>query len=153
MRTKYWYTFWSRKDKEKMTTHDNDVCEGGRQGSGEEEKLVTLDAGSSTGKEGESEGNGARREDSCRTHSSHLEAVDRGQSVEERESNPTPVHWELVEGVVKSPYIDYKEIIINERTPGLFPPPFVPCVHNSQTCLSLLHHHIRTQTISITSPK
>ena len=34
----------------------------------------------------------------------------------------SPVNWEPVEKVQSSLYIDYKIIIMNERTPDLFPP-------------------------------
>lgn len=37
--------------------------------------------------------------------------------------DPTPVHWELVDDLPSSPYIDYKGLIQNNRAPGLFPPP------------------------------
>ena len=36
---------------------------------------------------------------------------------------PTPVHWEQVDDLQSSPYIDYKGLIQNERAPELFPPP------------------------------
>ena len=36
----------------------------------------------------------------------------------------SPVNWEPVEKVPSSLYIDYKLIIMNERTPDLFTPPF-----------------------------
>ena len=34
----------------------------------------------------------------------------------------SPVNWQPVKEVPSSPYIDYKSIIMNERTPDLFPP-------------------------------
>ena len=34
----------------------------------------------------------------------------------------SPVNWEPVDQLQPSPYIDYKVVIVNERTPDLFPP-------------------------------
>ena len=37
--------------------------------------------------------------------------------------NPTPVHWEPLDYLQPSPYIDYKGLILNRRAYDLNPPP------------------------------
>lgn len=45
--------------------------------------------------------------------------------------NPTPVHWERLDNLQSSPYIKYKQLILNQRAKGLNPPP--PGYYNVST--------------------
>ena len=46
--------------------------------------------------------------------------------------NPTPVHWEPLDNLQPSPYIDYKGLILNQRAKALNPPP--PNYFNVRKC-------------------
>ena len=46
-----------------------------------------------------------------------------GSQESEEDTKPSPVDWDGVEDVDGPAYMDYKKIIMKERTPDLFPTP------------------------------